>query len=365
MNPLFSKRRIGSRTIDNRLAVAPMTTTQSNADGSLSEAEARWLERLANDGYGMIITCAAAISRTSIAFRQQLSFGDDAFVPALTKLTQRIDRPGTALIAQLCHGGSRAIPELAGQPPHSASRFELPLPGFIAPVPLSVAQIEGIIEDFAAAAQRAERAGFHGVEFHGANGYLFTQFASTVTNHREDAWGGSLENRARFAREVVRATRARVAKDFIVGMRWSFESPFDAGLDIDEGIRVMNWLAEDGVDYGHISHLDLAADSAKYPGESSLRRIREGVTRALPLMAAGGVNSAADLDRAVSLGADFVAVGRAAIGNARVPSKLAEGESLARTPFQRSALATLSVSDDFVRCLATSPPLRSLRIVEE
>jgi 2,4-dienoyl-CoA reductase-like NADH-dependent reductase (Old Yellow Enzyme family) len=312
----------------------------------------------------MVITCAAAIGRTSIAFPQQLSFGDDALVPGLAALAQRVSRPGMALVAQLCHGGSRAIPALTGQPAASASRFELPLPGFVPPVELTVRQIEAIIDDFASAAVRAARAGFQGVEFHGANGSLFTQFASTVTNTRRDGWGGPLAHRARFAREVVRATRARVPRPFIVGMRWTFESPFDAGLDLDEGVEVMNWLAEDGIDYGHVSQLDLGAPGARSPTEPALSRIRRGVTNALPLMAAGGVVSSADLDRAVALGAEFVAIGRSAIGNAQVPRKLAKGEALVRTPYRREALSPLlAVSDDFLRYLTTAPPLASLHIV--
>jgi 2,4-dienoyl-CoA reductase-like NADH-dependent reductase (Old Yellow Enzyme family) len=362
---MFSPRRIGEITLKNGLAVAPMTTTQSRADGSVSDAETRWIERLAEDGYGMIITCAAAVGRTSIAFPQQLSFGDDAFVPGLAELARRASRPGMALVAQLCHGGSRAVPALTGEPAYSASRFELPLPGFVPPLELAIPQIEAIIDDFASAAARAARAGFQGAEFHGANGYLFTQFASTATNSRRDAWGGPLSHRARFAREVVRAARARVPKPFILGMRWTFESPFDSGLDLDEGIQVINWLAEDGIDYGHVSQLDLGAASTKYPGEPAFERIRASVDRALPLMAAGGVVSSADLDRAVLLGADLVAIGRSAIGNRHVPSKLAAGEPLARTPFRRDALAQLGVSDDFVRYISTAPPLASLQIVAE
>lgn len=363
MNPLLSPRKLGNLSIKNGLAVAPMTTTQSHADGSVSEAEIRWIERLADDGYGIIITCAAAISQTSIAFPQQLSFGSDSFIAGLRGLVRRAWRPGTALIAQLCHGGSRAIPELAGQPAYSASRFELGIPGFIPPIELSVSQIETIVDDFASAAVRAAQAGFQGVEFHGANGYLFTQFASTKTNLRQDAWGGSLANRARFAREVVRAVRSRVPRDFLVGMRWTFESPFDEGLDLDEGIQVMNWLAEDGIDYGHVSALDLAVNSTKYPGEPAFARIRNNVVQKLPLIAAGGVVSSAELDRAVELGADFVAIGRSSIGNTHVPAKLVNGDSLVHTPFSRSELLGMSVSEDFVRYLTTAPPLASLHIV--
>lgn len=363
MHSLLSPQTLGSLTLRNGLAVAPMTTTQSHADGSVSEAEARWLERLADDGYGLVLTCAAAISKRSIAFEQQLSFGDDRWIPALQALTRRVARPQTALLAQLCHGGSRAVPALTGEPARSASAFELDLPGFVAPIELSSAQIEEIIEDFASAAARAERAGFQGVELHGANGYLFTQFASTVTNLRRDAWGGPLARRARLSREVVRAIRARVSKDFLLGMRWSFESPFDPGLDLDEGVQVIEWLAEDGVDYAHVSQLDLSATSKKHPSEAVFARVRAGVDRALPLIAAGGVTSAAKLAEAESMGAAFVAIGRAAIGNRDVPAKLSKGEALAQTPFDREALRALDVSEDFVRYLETAPPLASLGIV--
>ena len=365
MSALFSPIRLGGATIDNRLAVAPMTTTQSHADGSVSDAEAAWLERVAADGYGVVITCAAAISRTSIAFPNQMSLGDDAFLPGLRALAARMKRHPALAVVQLCHGGSRAIPSLTGVDAHSASRYELPgVPGFVPPRELSIAQIEAIVEDFAAAAARAAKAGFGGVELHGANGYLFTQFVSRMTNRRGDAYGGSLENRARFAREVVRACRRRVPAGFVLGFRMSFENAgLESGLDLDENIRIMGWLAEDGIDYGHVSHLDLTAPSVKYPADVALTRIRAGLDRRLPLVAAGGVVSRADADRALTLGADIVAVGRAAIGNDRVPARLAAGEPLVRTPFDSERLGMLGVSDDFQRYITTAGPLASLRIV--
>jgi len=361
---LFSEFSLGEVRLTNRLAVAPMTTSQSNPDGSPSEAEARWLERLVDDGYGIVVTCAAAISWHSIAFPNQLSFGDNVLLPALTTLAKRVTRPGSLLVAQLCHGGSRSIPELAGQPAHSASRYELPMPGFVPPIELSTAQIEQTVDDFAAAADRAARAGFGGIEFHGANGYLFTQFTSTMTNRRSDAWGGSLENRARFSREVVRAVRARAPKGFVVGYRMSFEGfGVETGLDIDENVRIMQWLAEDGIDYGHVSHMDFAARSAKYPDRIALSHIRAGVDGALPLMCAGGVKNRSDAERALELGADLVAIGRAAIGNAHVPDKLAKKLALETTPYSRASLSSLNVSQDFIRYITSAGPLASLNIV--
>jgi 2,4-dienoyl-CoA reductase-like NADH-dependent reductase (Old Yellow Enzyme family) len=261
--------------------------------------------------------------------------------------------------------GSRAIPALTGRPAHAPSRYELPqVPGFVPPVPFEEAEIEQIVHDHAVAAARAHEAGFAGVELHGANGYLHTQFLSTMTNLRDDAWGGSLAHRARFSCEVVRAIRRAVPAGFLVGFRMTFEgSGFDTGLDLDETIRVMNWLVEDGIDHGHVSSLDVRGASAKYPESKLFERVRAGVDRALPLMAAGGVRSAADVGFAMARGADLVAIARAAIGNADVPAKLGRGEPLQPTPYPREALRALQVSDDFVRYLRDTWPVSTMDIV--
>jgi 2,4-dienoyl-CoA reductase-like NADH-dependent reductase (Old Yellow Enzyme family) len=349
-SPLELKNR---RTLANRLAVAPMTTSQSNPDGTVSEADMVWFERLASDGYGMVISCAAAISRTSIAFRNQLSLESDSMLPGLARLAGRMKGHGCVTVIQLCHGGARTIPELTGTPACSASSYgDRKRPGHVPPRELSRQHIDEVVEDFADASARAARAGFDGVEIHGANGYLITQFISPTTNQRKDDFGGSLANRARLAREVVRACRRKVPEGFIIGCRLSFE---DGGLrtklDIDENIQVMNWLAEDGIDYAHISAWELLERSSKYPEEVALHHIRRGIDPRLPLIYAGGVGSASDATKAMEEGADIVAIGRAAIGNARVPERMARGEELLRPPYPEEALAKVGVSRAFIAYL--------------
>lgn len=363
---LFSPITLGGRRIPNRLVVAPMTTTQSNPDGSVSEAESAWLERLAKDGYGMTITCAATVSRTATAFHRQLSLADDGYLPGLTFLAERMKRYPTFAIVQLCHGGTRTLPGLTGEPPHSASSYVLPsIPGFVPPRELSTPQIEGIIKDFAAASARAARAGFDGIELHGANGYLFTQFISRMTNLRKDGWGGSLANRARFSREVVRACRMHVPKGFILGFRMSFEpNPWDTGLDLDENIQIMRWLAEDGIDYGHISSMNMFEPSQTTPGRSSLEIIREGIDRNFPLMAAGGVMSREDADRAMDLGADLVAIGRGAIGNVGVPDLMRCRKPLRGMPYDPSEVIEGSAGKELMDYLTTATPISNFGIVK-
>lgn len=117
MSKLFLPLKLKSGVVlKNVLAVAPMTTEQSNIDGTASEGEISWLERLAEDGYGLIITCATAISKNSIAFPNQLSAANDNMLPGLTIIAEKMNRYNSINVVQLCHAGSRALPELTGSP---------------------------------------------------------------------------------------------------------------------------------------------------------------------------------------------------------------------------------------------------------
>lgn len=350
----------------NRLAVAPMTTQQSQADGTISQEETDWLTRLSKDGYGIVISCAASISDTATAFYNQLSLAHPEYLPGLKRLAADMKLNGSLNIIQLCHAGSRALEALTGEKPHSASSYQLPMiPDFVPPLALSRQQIKQIANDFAQACIRVEEAGFDGVELHGANGYLFTQFISTMTNLRSDEYGGDLENRARFAREVVSACRSVVSNDFIIGFRLSFESAgLETGLNIDENIQITNWLAEDGIDYMHTSQLDYATRSVKYPEKITISYLQDRIDSRLPLLAAGGINSRHAAQNAMDLGADVVAIGRAAIGNKNVPAYFKNHLPLPHhPPFTASHLRNTGISEAFINYIQNAPPLRSLNIV--
>ena len=192
--------------------------------------------------------------------------------------------------------------------------------------------------------------GWDGVEIHGAHGYLLTQFLSTVDNRRTDAWGGPLPNRARLLREVTRAVRARVPSSFVVGVRLSPEDFGNArGLDLDESLDVAAWLAEDGADFIHLSLWDVARPSTKRPTEHAVPQFRERVPSDVRLFVAGKIWTAADAARMFELGADVVALGRAAIGNPDWARLVADPSwAPQRPPFAAEELAARALSPGFV-----------------
>lgn len=368
MKKVFSTIALNrDKVLKNRLAVAPMTTQQSNTDGSISEAETDWLIRLSEDNYGMVISCAASVSETATAFYNQLSLAHDKFIPELENLSFAMKKNGSLNVIQLCHAGSRAIENLTGEKPHSASAYTLPIPDFEPPIELTKKQIKQITEDFANACVRAEKAGFDGVELHGANGYLFTQFISRMTNLRTDEYGGSLENRARFSREVVKACREKVSKNFIIGFRLSFEGMgLETGLDIDENILIANWLGEDGIDYIHSSHLVYDAKTIKYPEITTVEYLRKHINKDLPLVIAGSITRVEDAEKAMNLGADILAIGRPAIGNINLPKYFENNQQLPfETPFTERHLQEIGISENFIDYAKNAPPLRSLNIVKQ
>jgi 2,4-dienoyl-CoA reductase-like NADH-dependent reductase (Old Yellow Enzyme family) len=313
----------------NRVALAPMTNLQSHADGSLSDDELRWLVRRAEGGFGVVATCAAHVALDGHAWPGELGIYDDALLPGLTRLASALhgaghdagSAPRTLAMVQLFHGGARASAELIGERPWTASE----IPGdAAAPRAGTTAEVERVVVRFRDAAVRAHRAGFDGVELHGAHGYLLCQFLSRL-NRRSDGWGGpSFVGRARLLREVTRAVRAAVPPSFVVGVRISPEDFGNAkGLDLDESLTLASWLAEDGIDFLHLSLWTAANTTTKRPAEHPIPLFRDVVPAAVPLVVAGKVWTRADADEALERGADAVALGRAAIANPDWPARAA------------------------------------------
>lgn len=301
----------------------------------------------------MIETAAAFVDPAGRGWSGQLGLHDDAVVPGYRSLADDLRAAGSLSIAQLFHGGVRAPSAVTGQQPVSASVFHEDGPRFETPRALEAPEIVEVVRRFADAARRAEQAGLDGVELHGAHGYLPSQFLSATMNTRNDAWGGSLEGRARLLREALRTVRAAVSSRFLVGVRLSLEDfGFARGLDLDESLQVAAWLAEDGADFLHASLWNGRAPTHKRPDAHPLPLLRDAVGSALPLVAAGAVTTPDDAAHLLDLGADLVAVGRAAIANPDWASRAGHpGWTPTAFPLSPEALAAVDVAPPFVTYL--------------
>jgi putative polyketide hydroxylase len=340
----------------NHFVLAPMTNQQSHDGGTLSDAELAWLRMRAEGGFGMIVTAASQVHKNARGFPGQLGSYSDAHVPGLARLAEIGQKARALTVLQLFHGGLRSPSAINdGRRPTAPSEVTLDFPGFEVPRALSAIEIEDLIADFAAAARRAHEAGLSGVEIHGANGYLFVQFLSKAINKRDDVWGGSLENRARFLLSTVAAIREQVSDSFLVGVRTLAEdaSP-QRGFDIDEVVQVVKWLNRLGIDYLHVASRSVSSNSWKYPAspQTNIKRIRAVLEPHIALVASGGVARLADAEFAMREGADLVAVGKAAIGQPAWPQlALAPDFSPPEYPMTRAQLAPLGVSPPFVEYL--------------
>jgi 2,4-dienoyl-CoA reductase-like NADH-dependent reductase (Old Yellow Enzyme family) len=338
----------------NRLVLAPMTNVQSHDDGTLSEDELFWLERRARGGFGAVETCAAYVADDGKAWAGELGIARDEHMRGLRALAKAIGEHGAVGLVQLFHGGVRAPSKVTGTKPFSASVFDEDSPTFERPREATEADIARTVLAFRNAAVRAHAAGFAGVELHGAHGYLLSQFLSRSMNTRNDAWGGApLENRARLLRETTRAVRAAVPPRFVVGVRLSPEDfGFARGLDLDESLEVARWLADDGIDFLHVSLWNAFERTKKRPEEHAIPLFRAALPEAVPLVVAGSVWTREEAESLVALGADGVAIGRAAIVNPDWPNAARDPAwAPTRPPLSVAEFGERAVSPRFVQYL--------------
>jgi len=347
MTDLFAPVSLrGSVTAKNRIWLAPLTNMQSHEDGSCSEAEERFLSMRAEGGFGLINTCATFVSQDGKAWPGELGAHSDAMIPGLKKLATRIREAGSIGCVQLFHGGLRADQKVSGIQPWSASAYTenetlLARQGCLA-------DIDQVIVDFTQAAARCAEAGFEAIELHGAHGYLLSQFLSQTYNQREGAWGGALEHRARLIREVTRAVR-KSAPNLALIVRLSPEDFGQTkGIDIDETVQVAKWLVEDGVDVLHLSLWRAGHNTTKYPDVHPTAFFREQLGGTVKIVVAGGIWSREEAEAQLALGADAVALGRAAIGHHDWPARIARKEVVTRPPFTAEHLEAEGLSKGFV-----------------
>lgn len=332
----------------NRVWVAPMTNTQSHDDGSLSDVELAWLEARAAGGFGVIESCATHVTVDGQGWNGEWGIFDDAHTADWARAARAMHAHDALLIAQLYHGGERAL-RVDGRVPFSATAHGEP--GTETEVrAASIDDIERVIDAFGRAAERAAEAGVDGVELHAAHGYLLCQFLRADRNTRTDGWGGSLEGRARLLRAVVTEIRSRVPSSFVVGVRLSPEnSGVVEGLDLDESVQTAQWVCEDGADFVHVSLWDIHKNTAKRPNEHPTEVFSRALPSDVPLVTAGEVWTVEDALAEVERGAAAVALGRGAILNPDWPHAVArDGNPPLLPPVSAAQLRERALSDGFI-----------------
>ena len=309
--------------INNRMVMAPMTTWSSNDDHTISDEEVSYYERRAK-GVGMVITGCAPVSDHSLGFTDEFEASSDEFVPSLQKLATAAKKGGSKAILQIFHAGNKTLPQLVDKKDIvSASAVPTPASTFVeslTPRALTEDEILEIIKDFGRTTKRAIEAGFDGVEIHGAHGFLIQNFLSPYYNRRNDKWGGSLENRMRFALSVVEEIQSIIDKyadkPFILGYRFSPEEHLEGGLRVADTEALIDKLIDKKIDYVHASLADaLTSQPMENENETYVSLYAKHINHRIPFMAAGSLNTPKRVEEALNKGLDFTAIGHGLIIN--------------------------------------------------
>ncbi|MCX5377369.1 alkene reductase [Streptomyces sp. NBC_00091] len=344
MTTVFDPARLGGLELPNRLVMAPMTRNRAADDGTPTPLMATYYAQRASAG--LIIAEASTPNAVGQTYPNITAIHSDAHVAGWRRVTGAVGAAGGRMFLQLQHGGRIGHPDNSGGlPPVAPSPVPLPDTVFtpsghqpaVVPLEMTGGQIRSTVADFAAAARRAVDAGFAGVEVHGGNGYLLHQFLASGTNHRTDAYGGSVAGRIRFVREVVQAVADAVG-------------PERVGLRIAPGVTA-NGMHEDDVEAVYPALVDALRDSGLAylhvvfadPDQPLFQHIRKHWAGTLianpalpwpgPLPADGGRHEA---ERLLAAGADLVSLGRAFLANPDLVERLRSGAPL--NPLQDKGL---------------------------
>lgn len=251
---LLQPGKIGTMELKNRMIQPAMGTNYSDAEGFVTQQLVNYISRRAEGGVGMIITEICLADPKGKVIPGELDLSDDKFIPGMAKLVNAAHAGGAKIAIQFAHGGcfaSKALTGLTPVTPSGISTFQLENEECRQ---MTVEEIRQLVKDYGTAAGRGVKAGFDAVEIHGAHGYMPLQFLSPYTNRRTDAYGGSLENRARFAIEVIREVRKNVGPKFPIIYRLSAEEyTIPQGVTLEEACRFAEMVEKEGVNAIHVT----------------------------------------------------------------------------------------------------------------
>lgn len=327
---LFEPVNIGSVTLKNRFVMPAMDSSTTTAEHKFSKQSIDYLSARAKGGFGLVIAEFMAVDPSGFATPNQVGIYDDSFIPNLKELTDAIHAKNGKCCAQIHHAGIQTKTSCIGMPPLAVSG--IPSTKYKEPVhEMTAKEVYALIEKFADAGLRAKKAGFDFVEVHGAHGYLIAQFLSKATNKRCDEFGGSYENRARFASEVIKKIKVRCGSDYPVLFRISADEFMSGGNKIEDAVVYAKLAEAAGADAIHISTGSAAGGNivTTYytdPGFNveNAAKVKKAVH--VPVICVGRINDPALAEEIIESGqADLISLGRQSICDSEFPNKIYEG----------------------------------------
>jgi 2,4-dienoyl-CoA reductase-like NADH-dependent reductase (Old Yellow Enzyme family) len=322
-SPLLQPGFIGPLQVPNRVIMAPMTTRKADRDGYVTDETIAYYVARARGGVGLITVEMASPEKAGRHRHYELGIYDDRFLAGLTKLVAAIHAEGSKAAIQLGHGGGHTRIDIAGEEPiapsdipHSVQEGHTEV---IVPQAMTAERIAQTVAAFASAAARAAAAGFDAVEIHGAHGYLISQYMNGIENIRADLYGGSLQNRARFACEITDAIK-RTVPHLAVIFRMNGDDYFAGGMTPEEGVEIAQWVAAKGADAIHMTggHYRSKPTAAimippMWAGRAPFLKFAAAVKQKVrvPVIAVGRLGRREDAEQALLSGqADYIAMGR-------------------------------------------------------
>lgn len=242
---IFNPLTVKNMTIKNRIVMTPMGTNYGEQNGEMSFLHMDYYEQRAKGGVGLIIVENASVdSPQGSNGTTQLRIDHDNYIPRLFKLCETVHSHGACIAVQINHAGASALSSRINMQPVSASNLPSKKGGEI-PRPLQKEEITAIVKKYGEAAKRAQVAGFDAVEIHAGHSYLISQFLSQTTNNRTDEFGGSKENRARFAKMVMDEVRSQVGPMFPIMIRISADELVEGGNTLEDTLELLEYFAEE------------------------------------------------------------------------------------------------------------------------
>lgn len=321
---LFEPIKIGNLEIKNRFVVPAMDSHYTDENHYFTNQAVNYYGKRAEGGFGLIFTEFLCVSEEGLAESTQAGIYDDCFIDMMSKITKRVHDNGSVIFAQLQHSGRLQGDNTTDLMPVGPSNM-LTVGKTKKVHELTIEEIQVIIRKFVEAALRAKKAGFDGVEIHGAHGYLLAQFLSKGVNKRVDRYGGNITNRARIVVEIIKAIKVECGKDFPISVRTSGNEDSFGFNSIEDAVTQAILFEEAGADVINVSHG--VAIQSNYINNGfnidNVRRIKEVVD--IPVIGVGRFNDASLVLSAIkSNSMDLVALGRQSICDPKFPNKVKE-----------------------------------------